>query len=523
MPPGIARQSGKEPRVKREEAEAIVRDLRIDDPVAFFNTGLDLLDADYAELLASKAREAAVRWNGDARLHQLSGLAARAVGDSRTALAAFSAAARLAPDDALIAHSHARAALEAGVLATALFDRTRRLAPQDGSVLLGLAAAQVQDGQVARAVNDLAQIVRENPMWLDGQRSLAHLLGQNGDDPLSVIDSALRQLPRQADLHHLAITILLEARDLDRAAAAAGAAARQIGAHRWLTLLTAHIASEQGLAAEADHGFQELGAPEQISEASLLARHLIRCARPEAARDLLDRWIARDRDHMLWPYLSLAWRLTGDPRWDWLEGEHRLVGVYDLADSIGDIAGLADHLRALHFATGAPLDQSVRGGTQTDGNLLLRDEPPLRALRAVIEDTVARHVAQLPSAREGHPTLLRVRAPRRIVGSWSVRLGSAGFHVDHVHGQGWISSALYVVLPDSLGSDRTHDDHAGWLSLGECRELVPGLEPVRLVEPRPGRLVLFPSTMWHGTRAFPAGERMTVAFDIAKPKQSRDA
>ena len=63
-------------------------------------------------------------------------------------------------------------------------------------------------------------------------------------------------------------------------------------------------------------------------------------------------------------------------------------------------------------------------------------------------------------------------------------------------------------------------DHSGWLTLGESRDILPGLEPVRLVEPKQGRLVLFPSTMWHGTRPFSAGERMTVAFDIARPQQS---
>lgn len=90
-----------------------------------------------------------------------------------------------------------------------------------------------------------------------------------------------------------------------------------------------------------------------------------------------------------------------------------------------------------------------------------------------------------------------------------------GFHSDHVHSQGWISSALYVALPGQTPEGASR--HEGWLSLGEARDLVPGLDPVRLVEPRPGRLVLFPSTMWHGTRPFPAGERLTAAFDIARP------
>ncbi|HYD23379.1 MAG TPA: putative 2OG-Fe(II) oxygenase [Croceibacterium sp.] len=44
---------------------------------------------------------------------------------------------------------------------------------------------------------------------------------------------------------------------------------------------------------------------------------------------------------------------------------------------------------------------------------------------------------------------------------------------------------------------------------------------MRTIEPRPGRLVLFPSAMWHGTRPFPAGERLTVAFDVARPAPSR--
>ena len=51
--------------------------------------------------------------------------------------------------------------------------------------------------------------------------------------------------------------------------------------------------------------------------------------------------------------------------------------------------------------------------------------------------------------------------------------------------------------------------------------LAPALDlpPIRLIEPRPGRLVLFPSTMWHGTRPFAQGERLTVAFDVARPPQ----
>jgi hypothetical protein len=173
-------------------------------------------------------------------------------------------------------------------------------------------------------------------------------------------------------------------------------------------------------------------------------------------------------------------------------------------------------LRRLHVAKGEYLDQSVRGGTQTDGPLLSRIDPAIRHLRAAIVSAVEAYVAGLPPPDARHP-LLRHRRDRRVgfSGSWSVRLRSAGRHSNHVHPQGWISSALYIALPETH-SDEPED--AGWLTIGEPPENL-GLElaPWKRVQPRVGQLVLFPSWMWHGTRPFAQGERLTVAFDVRPP------
>jgi hypothetical protein len=62
-------------------------------------------------------------------------------------------------------------------------------------------------------------------------------------------------------------------------------------------------------------------------------------------------------------------------------------------------------------------------------------------------------------------------------------------------------------------------EDAGWLTLGEPDSLLGiDLAPWRKIEPKVGQLVLFPSTMWHGTVPFEHGERMTVAFDVAPPR-----
>ncbi len=134
--------------------------------------------------------------------------------------------------------------------------------------------------------------------------------------------------------------------------------------------------------------------------------------------------------------------------------------MQDLDDG-PELGQLAQLLRDLHTRSGRYLDQSVRGGTQTDGPLLRRIEPEIEALRGAIERAVGHYIAQLPPIDPGHPMLRNLRDDHvRFAGSWSVRLTGAGHHSNHVHPQGWISSAFYVAVPEANGDE-------GWLSIGE--------------------------------------------------------
>jgi hypothetical protein len=75
-----------------------------------------------------------------------------------------------------------------------------------------------------------------------------------------------------------------------------------------------------------------------------------------------------------------------------------------------------------------------------------------------------------------------------------------------------LSSAYYVeVPPETLDTEL----RSGWIKFGEPRYPVPGLTPAHFVQPRPGRLVLFPSYMWHGTNAIHGSDaRLCIAFDV---------
>jgi tetratricopeptide (TPR) repeat protein len=483
-----------------------------------YNAGLAALKTGEEESALGLLDAALARHPGDSRLWQVTGLLHRSLEDLAPAVAAFEKAAQLSPADALIAHSLARASMEAGLPAISLFEHAHRLAPRDGSVLLGLAAARFAEQGAAAALEGVERHLEANPGWLPGHALAAQLRWMSGDRETftASFEKALAAAPALVELWRELLTALIHAGLFEDSLAVIRRGRAAAGPHLLFDAHEAVCMAELGQYEEADRLFAPLAAARDPAIVLRLVRHLLRSGRPDQAAMVAEPMSAGPNAAMIWPYLSIAWRLLDDPRREWLEGDERLVGIYDIGDSLPPLDALAARLRALHVANGQPLEQSVRGGTQTDGNLFARIEPEIRALRAAIVGAVERHIAQLPPVDPKHPVLgFRRDRPVRFSGSWSVRLTGRGHHANHIHTAGWLSSALYVGLPDEAERGPAP---AGWLALGQPQaELGLDLPPERLVEPKPGRLILFPSIMWHGTVPFEAGERLTVAFDVAPP------
>ena len=227
------------------------------------------------------------------------------------------------------------------------------------------------------------------------------------------------------------------------------------------------------------------------------------------------RQLAPDNQHAI-ALLATAWRLTGDARYQALYDYDGLVSAQTidtpdgwprLADYLAD---LAEALGRRHLYRAHPIGQSVRGGSQTEQTLTLSDDPTIRAFFQAIDGPIRRHIAGL--GRGDDPLRRRIAGGYRLLSVWSVRLEPGGSHANHVHQNGWLSSACYISLPGAVASG-----HEGWLKLGEPGVATsPPLAPERFVRPEPGLLVLFPSYMWHGVVPFGGAERrLTVAFDAA--------
>lgn len=237
-----------------------------------------------------------------------------------------------------------------------------------------------------------------------------------------------------------------------------------------------------------------------------------------AARDEAEAVLAQLPFHQeAIAYQALAGRYLGDPRAELLNDWERFVAEMELtppdgSDPAAFIEGLARRLKNLHNASHHPADQTLRGGTQTMGDLLAKDIPEIAMLREMLEAALHGYIAALPED-DAHVFLKRKSTDFRFSGSWSVRLRPGGYHLNHVHSQGWISACYYLEVPDSV---READGRPGWLKLGESNLGLGGDDrPARYVQPIPGRLVLFPSYVYHGTVPFQdEAPRTTIAFDV---------
>ncbi len=425
------------------------------------------------------------------------------------------------------------------------------LKPTDSNGQLNLAIALRRLGEREEALAVLAEAGPEAPADLRRERcALLQELG-NTQQAREELQSLLAREPLAFEAHDMLDRLLFELGDRASVGQSLRAAHLLTGDNRLLARLARRMEqidkpdeAAQVLARIPDqlHDDPELlrlqarlcqrsGSPEEAAQAFTAAlqrfphhrellldatRLQIRRGDLPQAEQLVQKLLQyAPNDQEAWSYRSTIWKLSADERYAWLCDYQRFVGEQQL---LGEgleqdyIAELCDYLRGLHQSRHAPMDQTLRGGTQTPGALFNQPHPLIRTLVARLQVLVGRHIEQLPDD-PGHPLLGRKSSHFVFNGSWSVRLTRQGYHINHNHRLGWLSSALYLALPPMDAGE----DHAGCLQLGQSN-LGLGDEqdpPERIVVPSPGKLALFPSYLWHGTVPFQTeGERLTVAFDI---------
>lgn len=438
----------------------------------------------------------------------------RQAGRLEDAAEAFDAALALEPTRVSALHGRGRTGLERGEAgASNFYVAALQQKPGDLDLVFGLAEALEAEGNPL-GLELLTETVQRNPDWIMGHEILARMRSEAGHGPAFAdhYKASLAARPAHRALHISYWHSLARGQQHDAALAALKAARADLAEGQDLRLLEAVFTSESGDPRAALTLLDGID-PTHPDIAFARGRIALRAGDAVQAGMLFEQLTeANPASINGWAHLDLAWRLIADPRHDWLAGQPGLYGPRDIGLDATELAELATLLRSLHVTRAHPIGQSLRGGTQTRGRLFARSEPQIARLREAIAAAVADHFRGLPPHDARHPLLRHRDATPAFSGSWSVRLSGQGFHVNHIHPEGLLSSACYISLPEAIGGEATRD---GWLELGRPpTELGLALEPLATIEPKPGRLALFPSYLFHGTRPFADGERLTVAFDV---------
>ncbi|WP_297512034.1 2OG-Fe(II) oxygenase family protein [uncultured Caulobacter sp.] len=442
----------------------------------------------------------------------------KAAGRLDEALDLYRRAVQAAPASGAAEHNLAANLGNAELYAEAAQAASRAIAKGHDAPETRLVRARAYEGvgDLAAAEADYRAALRQRPAYVEALSGLAHLTWVASAD----VDAALSVLPSELSppIAMIRAKLLTGASRLDEAYAAVAPLAQAMPREPAAQVEAARLATPVDPVKAVAHAERAFAlAPHDLSIACVLAETLLAAGEAARAARLAEAVSAKVPDDQgVLALLATAWRLTGDPRCAELSDYGTMVGAYDIAPPDGwpdlgaYLADLALSLNRLHAGRAPPLGQSVRHGTQTKQSLLRSDDPTIRAFFQAIDAPIRAHLAKL--GQGAHPTRRRNRGDYRIAGAWSVNLKSGGFHTDHVHPEGWLSSAFYVALPPVMDGD----ERDGWLRFGKPGlPTRPALAPEHWLCPAPGRLALFPSWMWHGTEPFEGdGRRLTIAFDI---------
>jgi Tfp pilus assembly protein PilF len=386
---------------------------------------------------------------------------------------------------------------------------------------LGLVYSNQQDFE--RAAEHFDAAVQAQPTMIQAHRSLNEIYWQQ-EDPrfLESYRDAIEKAPNDAPLYHNLAAAQISAGNDQEAADTLLEAVSRSGRDPHLV----HALAVQ------KHKLESWDTAEQLFNEALQSdpdnlRFLVDCAnlmitseRYEQATSHLARALElQPYNQEVWAYQGVVWRLTSDPRHDWLNDYDRLLKVYDLPvpDGFESIEAfmseLVEYLPGLHSAKRQPLDQSVRNGTQTFELLFDNPHPLIAELKRGVQSVLAEYLKGMPRDPK-HPFYSRLGAGTRFTGSWSIILRSGGHHTNHIHPYGWLSCCNYIALPP-LKSEKDKD-RSGWIRFGETSMQLGKREKVaRAIRPEPGKCVFFPSYFWHGTYKFESEQpRMTVPCDI---------
>ena len=158
-----------------------------------------------------------------------------------------------------------------------------------------------------------------------------------------------------------------------------------------------------------------------------------------------------------------------------------------------------------------PEDSEVKKGIQTFGNIFDIKSKNMK----IFENIILKEIEKYRIFYKNKNSLFINNWPEDFyLNGWMVNLESNGYQNSHIHQNSWMSGVFYINIPnDSSGKE------------GAIRFSLQGFDyqkrkdksKEKIVKPKIGDLVLFPSSLFHSVIPFNSNEnRVCLAFDVIK-------
>lgn len=418
-----------------------------------------------------------------------------------------------------------RAYREIGYLTDAArdLDEAAKIAPDDPVVAVERGGLLAWSGQLEAATTLLREVLKSAPEVGRAETELASALSELGrfDEALEVLKEATARGPDSAERYSFLGETLQRLGRTNEARAAHQRAIELDGEWAAARLAYGRTLFAQGLRAEADAELERAIDLSPMTVWAYVLRVQIKTAEGAYAEalEICERYLSSNPSerNMLAAKALLLNELGEEAAARELVDYDRFIRQTEIDPPAGFVdlhsfnRALTSHVRAHPSLVHSPQSHATRGGMHT-GLLLVEPKGPFEAFEQSLWNAAREYMGSLGIGAD-HPFL---RDPPRFntIACWSVVLPGQGRQVPHIHAAAWLSGVYYAELPSAV---EKKDSTEGWLEFGTPPEtfVLTNKSPVRLVKPTEGLLVLFPSYFYHRTIPFDGDEeRVSIAFDF---------
>ncbi len=178
----------------------------------------------------------------------------------------------------------------------------------------------------------------------------------------------------------------------------------------------------------------------------------------------------------------------------------------NMKESNSFITNLIEDLRNIS-TTWEPPKQSANGGFQTVGNLFTYPYRNIATLKEIILNEIDVYYEKF---KNEHCSFIEKWPAEKNIKGWHIILKEQGYHNLHIHQEGWLSGVIYLKVVPSLNKN----EGAITFNLASSNKLYPDF-PKQIHNPEVGDILLFPSSLYHGTIPFSTDtDRIVVSFDL---------